>query len=158
MIMRTRNIVWLAVVVGAVLIVEISPAYGQISVTGGNIVMNITTALPGNEPTVVTNTVTQLSFKRQAAISKITVRTSCPSQRFNLQVVATATTDGVAAPTVTLTNGMLDTDFLTSIPARPPGSARTVTLQYTGSSTFAQGNSAELGNDVHTVTYTILAQ
>ncbi|MGB2868904.1 MAG: hypothetical protein WBD36_10660 [Bacteroidota bacterium] len=156
--MTARTIMRQVLVGGVMLLAGVTSADAQISVTGGNIVTNITTALPGQEPTAVTNTVTQLSFKRQAAISKITVRTSCPSQRFNLRVVATAATDGVAAPAVTLTNGMLDTDFLTSIPAKPPGTAKTCTLQYTASSAFAQGNSAELGNDVHTVTYTILVQ
>ncbi|HTY57623.1 MAG TPA: hypothetical protein VMF59_02360, partial [Bacteroidota bacterium] len=90
-------------------------------------------------------------------ISKITVAASCPGQRFSLSVLATNLTYGVAAPQVTLFNGMLATDFVKSIPTGNPLN-KTCTLQYTASSTFAQGNSTELGNDVYTVTYTLVAQ
>jgi hypothetical protein len=56
-----------------------------------------------------------------------------------------------------LTNGMPETDFVTSIPW---GffTYSTCTVQYTASATFADGNSAEQGNDVHTVTYTLVGQ
>jgi len=130
----------------------------QMSIAGGNILMNITTAQAGQEPLAVSNSSCTLTFKRQASVSKITVSTSCPNQKFTLQVVAVNPTDGVAAPQVTLVNGMLAASFITNIPSLPPATNRTCTLSYTASATFAQGNSVELGNDVHTVTYTIVAQ
>jgi hypothetical protein len=105
--------------------------------------------------TISSNT---LNYRRQVLPSKITVSTSCPGQSFNLRVIALSVPDGVAAPAVDLVNGMAAVDFITNIPARPPNTRRSCTLQYTASATFAQGNSAEVGNDVHTITYTILAQ
>ncbi len=126
-----------------------------IDVRGGNQTLNITTGSPGSEPLPVVNTASTLRYRRQAAISKITVRTTCPSQSFTLKVLGTGVTRGVAAPEVTLVNGMLDTDFVTNIP-NAGFTVTTITLRYTASATFAQGNSAEQGNDVHTVTYTLL--
>lgn len=126
-------------------------------IQGGNITLTVTTGVAGGQPASVTNSVTSLRYRRQAVIAKITVQTTCPGQRFNLSVVATAATGGTAQPTVNLVNGMAAVDFITNIPT---GGAvnKTATLLYTASSTFAQGNSTELGNDVHTVLYTYLAQ
>lgn len=133
-------------------------AQGAISVRGGNQTLSITTAMPGSEPLPVVNTNGSLRYRRQAAIAKITVRTICFPQHYALKVVAAGVSRGVAAPEVTLTNGMLDTDFITNIPAFGFNFAN-ATLQYTASATFAQGNSLDNGgDDVHTVTYTILAQ
>jgi hypothetical protein len=129
-----------------------------IDVRGGNRTLNITTGSPGSEPVPVVNTATSVRYWRQAAISKITVRTTCPGQSFTLKVLATGVTRGVAAPEVTLVNGMLGTDFITNIPRTGGWTSTTPTLRYTASATFAQGNSAEQGNDVHTVTYTIQVQ
>ncbi len=129
-----------------------------IDVRLGNPTLNITTGAAGSEPIPVVNTATRLRYWRQAAISKITVRTTCPGQSFTLKVVATGVTRGVAAPEVTLVNGMLGTDFITNIPRTGGWTSTTPTLRYTASATFAQGNSAEQGNDVHTVTYTIQVQ
>jgi len=72
-------------------------------------------------------------------------------------VVATNVSSGVAAPQVTLSNGMLATDIIRSIPTGGTLN-KSCTLRYTASATFAQGNSTELGTDVHTVTYTLMAQ
>jgi len=131
---------------------------GQISVNGGNITLAITTAIAGSEPNAVTNAVASVRYQRQTAMTKITVATICPGQRFNLRVSATAVGSGTPAPQVSLVNGMLAADFITGVPPRPPATFLTASLQYVASSTFAQGNSAELGNDVHTVTYTLVAQ
>jgi len=136
----------------------ISGAYSQLTILGGNINMTVTTGVAGGEPIAVTNATISLRYRLQNRITKITVRTSCPGQRFNLAVVATSVPQGTAAPQVTLTNGMLAVDLIVSIPRRPPNTNQTATLLYTASSTFAQGNSAELGNDVHTITYTLLDQ
>jgi len=133
-------------------------AIGQIQVNGGNITMSISTAFPGSEPVAVINTLTSLRYPRENVVTKITVRTNCTGQNFGLSVVALAVGGGTAAPQVVLINGMPDTDFITGIPGRPPGGFMTATLQYTATATFAQGNSTELGDDVHTVTYTLIAQ
>ena len=132
-------------------------ALSQISVQGGNPLMSITTGTAGAQPVAVTNVATSLRWRRQNVITKITVSTSCPGQRFSLAVVATNLTYGVAAPQVTLFNGMLAADLVNSIPTGNPLN-KSCTLLYTASSTFAQGNSTELGNDVHTITYTLVAQ
>ena len=138
--------------------IGVQKANAQPISVGGNITMSISTGVAGGGLTSVVNTTITLSYRRQNALAKITVATSCPAQSFTLKVLATSVTDGTGAPEVNLVNGMPATDFITSIPAKPPANARTCTLQYTASATFAQGNSIEDGNDVHTVTYTILAQ
>lgn len=135
-----------------------NPALSQITVNGGNLTMSVTSAAAGMEPTIVTNTTASLQFQKQNRITKITVSTTAPGQNFNLTVVATAVGGGTAAPAVSLVDGMLAMDFITGIPRRPPAGSFNATLLYTASATFAQGNSAELGNDVHTVTYTLVAQ
>lgn len=140
-----------------VLASEAMAQVGTIQVRGGNQTLNITTGAPGSQPVSVVKTSATLRYWRMAAVSKITVRTSCLGQSFNLAVVATGVTRGVAAPEVTLTDGMLDVDFITNIPTGT-WTNTTPTLQYTASATFAQGNSAEQGNDDHTVTYTIQVQ
>jgi len=129
-----------------------------ISVQGGNQTLTITTAVAGSEPVAVTNTGVRLRIRRQAAISKVTAQTSCPGQSFNLSVVVASTPIGTIAPSVDLIDGMLATDILTDIPAAGSPAPQTVPLIYTASSTFAQGNSAEMGADVHTITFTIIAQ
>ena len=128
-----------------------------LTVAGGNEVISITTAVTGSEPTSVVNTGTRLRYRRQNVVTKITVATSCPSQSFTLQVLALSVPQGTAAPEVTLTNGMPAADVITNIPTGN-NTRFDSTLRYTASATFAQGNSAELGNDVHTVTYTLVAQ
>lgn len=132
-------------------------AQPPVKIKGGNVAMTISTGLPGGELVSVVNTSTTLDYRRENYLTKITVSTSCPGQDFTLKVVATNVSAGTAAPEVTLTHGMLAADFITNIPQRPPNTG-SCTLQYTASATFAQGSSAEVGNDVHTVTYTILAQ
>ena len=127
-------------------------------VRGGNQLLQITTALPAQQPTSVVNTVTSLRFRRQSRISKITVSTSCPGQRFTLRVRAVSAQAGTPAPTVTLSNGMLAADLIRDIPALRISQNRTATLEYTASATFDQGNSTELGVDAHVVTFTHVAQ
>lgn len=131
---------------------------GIILLAGGNPTMNITTGAAGAEPVAVTNTVTTLVYWKKAAIAKVTVQTACAAQSFTLKVLATGVVQGVAAPEATLVNGMAAVDFITSIPSTGKWASSTITLRYTASATFAQGNSAELGNDVHTVTYTLQVQ
>jgi hypothetical protein len=131
---------------------------GTIQVRNGDQTLNIVAGTAGGSMTSVVNTTAQLRYWRKAAIAKVTVTTSCPGQSFSLSVVATGVTRGVAAPAVNLVNGMLAVDFITSIPSAGTWTSTTPTLRYTASATFAQGNSAEMGNDVHTVTYTLQVQ
>jgi hypothetical protein len=115
--------------------------------------INITTAVPGSEPTPVVNTSSQIRYSGKTYLSKITVRTVCATQKFDLSVVATGVTSGHGAPvSVVLSNGMLAADFITSIPAG--ASQITPRLQYTSAPHFSDGT----GTDTHTVTYTQVAQ
>jgi hypothetical protein len=116
--------------------------------------INITTAVPGSEPTPVVSTSSQIRYRGTTFIRKITVRTVCANQKFDLSVVAAGIPvgSGTAASAVTLVNGMLATDFIRDIPL---GLAQTtVTLQYTSAPHFSDGT----GTDTHTVTYTQAAQ
>lgn len=131
----------------------------ELRVQGGDQILQIATALPGQEPTPVVNTATSLRFRRQPQISKITISTSCPGQRFTLRVRAVSVQDGTPAPIATLTHGMPATDLIRDIPGQainPP--IRRATLEYTASARFEQGNSTELGTDAHVITFTHVAQ
>lgn len=124
---------------------------------GGSPTITVSAGVAGGALVPVVNTTSSIRYKQADVLSKLTVQTSCPGQKFGLSVVATAVGTGTAAPTVTLSDGMLATDFVTSIPT---GSKKnfTLSLTYTASASFSQGNSTELGNDIHTVTYTQVAQ
>ncbi len=135
-------------------------AQGQLTVRGGDILLSITSGVPGQQLPPILNTSTRLRFRRGTVQKKVSVSTICPGQRFTLSVLATNLNAGVAAPEVQLTDGMLAVDFITDIPSRPPNQPRfgRCVLRYTASATFEQGNSTELGDDIHTVTYTIMDQ
>lgn len=116
--------------------------------------LSVTTAVAGSEPTPAVSTSSSIRYSGTSVISKITVKTVCANQKFDLSVVATGVTSGhgTAAPAVTLLNGMLAADFITSIPKN--ASQITPTLQYTAAPQFSDGT----GTDTHTVTYTQVAQ
>jgi hypothetical protein len=115
--------------------------------------ISISTAVPGSEPTPVSNTGSQIRYSGTSVISKITVRTVCPNQKFDLSVIATGTFTGHGSPvSVTLVNGMLAADFIISIPAN--SAQNTPTLKYTCAPQFSDGT----GTDNHTVYYTQVAQ
>ena len=146
------------VAVCTLLVIAASSSFGQsLAMQGGNITMTVTTGLPGGTLTPAVDAAIKIRYREAGVATKITVQTVCPSQKFGLTVEAISVGDGTAAPVVTLNNGMLPTDFITNIGI---GSRKnfTTNLQYTASATFAQGNSAELGDDIHTVTYTLVAQ
>ena len=131
----------------------------ELRVQGGNQLLQITTAVPGQEPTVVVNTATSLRYRRQPVTTKITISTNCPGQSFTLRVRAVSVQDGTPAPAITLTSGMPAVDLIRDIPGpavNPP--IRRATLEYTASATFDQGNSTELGVDAHVITFTHVAQ
>jgi hypothetical protein len=152
-----HHVLILLLTIGLLLSLAAHRAMGQLTINGANPLLTVSTATPGQEPSAVTNITCSLRWRRENVITKITVSTICPNQRFSLGVLATNVSDGNAAPAVSLTNGMPATDFITSIPSGNPPN-KTCTLQYTASATFSQGSSIELGNDVHTVTYTIVQQ
>jgi hypothetical protein len=132
-------------------------ASGQIWVLGGDAALNINTALPGQQPLPATSTSSMILWINGTQARKISVATICPGQKFSLSVLATGVTAGVPAPEVQLADGMLGVDFITDIPPRGPFLSW-CRLGYTASATFEQGNSLELGDDIHTVTYTITDQ
>jgi hypothetical protein len=124
----------------------------SITVGGTAPKLNVTTALPGSEPSPVVSTSSRIVYSSGGGRpSKVTVMTSCPNQKFSLTVVAGAipANGGTAAPAVSLVNGMLATDFITSI--KKNSGPFTVTLQYTTTPLMSQGT----GTDSHTVTYTV---
>jgi hypothetical protein len=137
----------------------VHPATAQflLRVDGGDPIITLSNGVPGGDLLPAINTSTSLRYRQWLATTKITVSTICPNQRFSLAVVATGVPAGVPAPTVDLVTGMFDTDLITDI---PPGilRIRRCTLRYTASAEFSQGNSIELGNDIHNITYTIIAQ
>jgi len=128
-----------------------------IGIRGGNPLISITSGLAGGQPFPVINATTRLDYRPSAIVTKITVASSCPGQKFGLKVIPTGVTVGIPSPEVILNDGMPAADFITNIPIGPLRRAR-CTLQYTASASFDQGNSIELGNDVHLVTYTVVAQ
>jgi hypothetical protein len=125
-------------------------------VIGGNQNMTINTGIADGDLINVVNINSSLEYDTGAKLRKITVRTSCAGQSFNLSVIATTVTEGVAAPAVPLINGNPARDFITNIAKKQKN--ETCTLQYTASATFAQGNSNDVGVDIHLVTYTIQTQ
>ena len=128
----------------------------QIQVQGGDLLLSIADALPGEQPLPVFSTDARLRYRSGTATRKVGVSTICPGQRFSLSVLAIDLTVGIPAGEVPLTDGMLGRDFITDIAGRPPNGR--CTLRYTASATFEQGSSLELGDDIHTVTYTITDQ
>ena len=152
-----RCVIHYVCIPGLMFLVHMEVSAQSMRVNGGNVTMTITTGTAGGQLLNVVNTTTSLAYQKQNVLSKITVRTVCLGQSFNLIVAATNVTAGVAAPAVTLMNGSPAIDFIRDIPKTGAKNA-TCLLQYTASATFAQGNSTELNNDVHTVTFTIQSQ
>lgn len=130
---------------------------GQITMKGGDISLPLTTGTIDGLMVEVVNSANSISVAKQDVVIKVTVITSCPGQKFGLRVLAVGPSKGTAAPEITLVNGNPALDFITGIAVKP-AKPTTCTLQYTASASFSQGNSIELGDDVHTVTYTVQAQ
>ena len=131
----------------------------QMTMTGGNPLLTVTSGTIAGGIIEVSNSTTVLQYKRVSKKTKITAQASCPNQKFNLSVEAVSTTDGSSAGPVILTNGMAATDMIVNIPLTDKATPfRTATLLFRATSTFAQGNSTELGNDTFTITYTQTAQ
>ncbi len=148
----------IAGLVAGLLLGAANDAGAQVRVAGGNPFLALTAGTPGGRLIPAVNAGARIIWPRQGMTTKITVSTSCPGQHFNLSVYATGVSSGSPAPEVSLTDGMPATDFIVNIPAGGRRRNNSATLRYTASATFAQGNSAELGNDTHAVMYTLQAQ
>jgi len=125
-------------------------AINEINVAAGEspapeIILIISTAIAGSDPTEVTDTSCTLLWTTNQASKKITVVTNQASPKFTLKVLATGVTGGTAAAEVTLSTTAAN--FVTGIAT----AIGVCTLEYTASAMAAQG----IGSDVHTVTYTI---
>jgi hypothetical protein len=149
---RSRTLLSLIAMSAGILVITSSSVIAQ-SLRGTAPRITVTTAVPGSEPTPVTSTSSQIRYSGKVYLSKITVSTLCPGQKFDLSVVATGSFSGHGSPvTVNLMTGALAADFITGIPAN--SNQNTPTLQYTASPQFSDGT----GTDTHTVTYTQVAQ
>jgi len=155
-LIRITEMICTRIPVGALVVifftVSSGTSYAQLNLTGnGNTTIN--SALPGGQPNDAQNETSRLRIRRQAGvITKVTVATYCPGQKFSLRALATGNEDGVPAPEVILVHNAPAVNFLVNIPA---GSAQFRTrIRYTASATYNQGT----GIDPHTVTYTLVAQ
>lgn len=126
---------------------------------GGAKSLTISSAFAGNQPDQATDNTSELSWDASGigSTAKITVDTSAPGQSFSLYVqLALTTGTGTEQVERELTDGMADADILRDIPVGAPSG--TGTLTYRAVATAAQGTSADNGSDMHSITYTILAQ
>ncbi len=157
--MKARRLHGFVLAVSLLTLGSADGALGQfvINVQGPSPNLTITTGTPSGGPTPAINTNARLRYRRSLVPTKVTVSTVCAGQSFNLSVLAAQVTMGTPAPEVNLVTGMPAMDFIVGI---PPGflTLGTATLQYTASSTYQQGHSIDFGNDVHVVTYTLVAQ
>lgn len=165
--LSARLLRWAFVIVVHFASTTLSPAYAQsliFSSGGGPVSLTVNSAVAGSEPIDVSDNSTEITWDGDFGVpGKITVSTSCPSQAFQLYVLLTITswgsgTLGTAQPEIQLTDGMLDTDIFRDIPTTAPGRQGVGTLTYRAAASVADGNSAENGDDLHTVTFTLLAQ
>jgi hypothetical protein len=149
---QRKSLLALLLICFGLMITSVPGVHAQ-TLTGTAPTINIATAVAGSEPTPVTNTGSNVKYSGKTFLSKITVKTVCANQKFDLSVVAGSITAGrgTAAAAVVLLNGMLDTDFIVSIPANV--GSTTVSLRYTAAPQFSDGT----GTDTHTVTYTQVA-
>lgn len=155
--MNTRWATLPVILAGMFLVLASRAPAQSLSINGGNITLRISSGMAGGDLIDDVNTTVTLAYQRQSALSKITVRTSCIGQSFDLEVLATNVTAGTASPAVMLQNGSPAIDFIRDIAKNGPKN-QSCWVRYTASATFAQGNSTELGQDNHTVTYTIQSQ
>jgi len=142
-----------AFTVAILLLVWSSSSYSQINIQGGSPTLTISTALPGGQPLPVQDVSTRLRVRRQLYTQKVTVATNCVNQKFTLRVLIFNNSIGTPAPEVTLVHNAPAVDIWRNISAGF-WTWTNADLRYTASATFAQG----VGSDVHTVTYTVLAQ
>lgn len=131
----------------------------DVEITGGNVLLNISTCTTGGQPDPVVDESTGLRYFATLINHKITVKTSLSSQNFTLTVEAInigtsgdGGSGGSAQGVVTLSTTFQD--LIRGIEEGTLLLPHECTLRYTASATVSQGT----GSDVHTITYTIVAQ
>lgn len=131
---------------------------------GGPISLLVQTAIAGSEPTDASDNSTEIYWDANFGVpTKITVSTSAPGQSFRLYVSLSVPSQGgggqgVTQPEIQLFDGMFDMDIFTDIPTSLPGRQGFGSLIYRAAATVAEGNSNEHSDDIHLVTFTLLAQ
>ncbi|MCK5534198.1 hypothetical protein KAI68_03705 [bacterium] len=130
----------------------------SLSVTGGDIVLTISTAVAGGNPDPVTSEVNGLSYWANPQTYKITAKTSLVAPLFTLRVLAKnvqtggSGSGGTAQAQITLST--TDQDIILGTTRGVLANPHTCILEYTASATAVQGT----GSDVHIITYTIIRQ
>lgn len=120
----------------------------EVTITGGDLTLQINTATGGGDPNQVTDATTcDLSWTINGDPKKITVETTIGSPTFVLQVEAQNVTGGTGTAPVELSTTAVD--FITDISA----TIGNCDLAYTASAAAADGT----GTENHTVTYTLTA-
>ncbi len=116
--------------------------------------LTIITGTSQTQPVNATNSGCSLRYRQNVNnnLWRITVQTNLVNPHFTLSVYASNVTRGVAAGTVTFTDTNAH-DFITGITRS--GTNATATINYTASTLYSKGNSIELGNDRHRITYTL---
>jgi len=168
-----RNAEWRAflgrpAVLAVMLVLQLSSSASaqqlMFSSGGGPLLLTISSAVAGSQPAGISDSSTELFWDADFGVtSKMTVSTSVLNQSFRLFITLTVTswangTAGTPQPEIELTDGMLDTDILRDIPPASPQRQGFGTLTYRASSLVSDGNSTENGDDLHTITFTIVAQ
>jgi len=131
---------------------------------GGPLMLTISSAVAGSQPVGVSDNSTQIFWDADFGVtSKMTVTTSVLTQSYRLYILLTVTswssgTVGTPQPEIELVDGMLDTDILRDMPPTTPERLGFGTLRYRAISLVTDGNSTENGDDLHTITFTIVAQ
>lgn len=157
-----RNILFLILLIGIVVMFANKIYCQGISITGGNVSLTISTATAGEEPDSVYNTDTGLNYWGiywNPARYKITAKTNLSSPKFTLTVeaiqIVTSTSGyipvgGTAQGEVTLSTTAQS--IITDLKEGRSWNPHSCTLRYTTSATLSQGT----GTDFHTITYTII--
>lgn len=132
--------------------------YGQnssLSLSSGSVSLVINSTVAGSEPDPDEDPSTSLDWSVQSGSNKVTVSTSSVGQQFSPTVEAINVVAGTSTGTVTLTDGMAETDFVVNIDGSSPGKVEgSCDLRYRGTATASQGT----GTDSHTVTFTLTSQ
>lgn len=120
----------------------------QTSVSTVQLPLNGAGLTAGQDAMSVSDQTTVLLWGTNSSLQKISVRTNLTAQKFVTKALAVAPTAGTAASEVTLS--AVDKDLVLAV-GRSAGSA---TIRYTGIALASQGT----GSDIHTITFTIVAQ
>ena len=135
---RTHRV---TVIVSTITLDQVSSGVVNMTISGAD-------AVAGQDLMTLTNQSTNLLWGINSSLKKITVNTSLAAPQFTLKLLAGSSTQGTAAPQVTLST--VPADFLLNI-GRSSGNC---ILQYTAEALASQGT----GTDPHTITFTVQNQ